>query len=195
MEAFELLLPDGQPSGVFACDRCKFTCKARGYAESCCSCSRCGQPLESAERKWGHGHMHDACFAVDRQEQDAEREAKAEKVEAWDGWVFTEGGGGQNGYFSDLDEYMAHCEAEGVRPEFVWTADEVAFPGLDLEHILEGLAEEMNYEDAGDNIVGTEALGAAIEAFNAANARNVSYDWNMKRMVRVPWPEEEGARA
>lgn len=198
MEAFELLLPGGEASGIFACERCRDTSRghrAREYAESCCTCARCGRPFDAAERKYRHGHMHDACSAAYRRERDAEREAKAEKVEAWDGWVYSEGGGGQDGYFRSLDEFVDHCESEGIRPEFVWTADEVAFPGLDVGDILDDLAEAMNYEDAGDHIVGTEALKAAVDAFNAANAKSVSYLWNDRRMVRVPWPEEEPAHA
>lgn len=192
-----LLRPDGTASGIWQCLVCRAGWSDAVHAADCCSCMYCHRPLD-AKRHYGPGlDSHPACKA-DREAADRRRrEAAAGKVDAWDGWVYSEDGGGeQDGYFDSLDSFMDDWEADhdpgerAARPEHVWACDEEPFPGLDLDDIVENLAERMGFEDAESNIDGKDALGEAIAAFNEANKRNVSYQRRLDRMVRVPWPDD-----
>ncbi len=188
MNAIELLLPDHRPSGIFQCSTCGKVASNRKAAEAHCVCIHCHKPMTLADQKWASNPCHEACYRAECQRRDREREEKAEKLESWDGWVFSDGGGGNNGYFESVDDYMEYCMDDGDnRPDFVWAAKEIPFPKLESGRIFEDLAEKMNYDDAGDNFNGTQELAEAIDRFNAANVSNTLLDWDMRKMVRLDW--------
>lgn len=189
MNAYQLFRADGTPVNLWVCGKCNAVDATQSWAESHCRCSSCGIP-----ENWStHSLDCDACPTAKWAKAAADRMAKAEKLESWDGRVYSEGGGGQDGYFMSLEDYVDHLkctreEDEGW-PEWVNVCREVSFPGLDMERIIENLAEDMNYEDAIDNLNGEKELAAAIDAFNLANVGATSYDCDMDRVVRVPRPE------
>lgn len=160
-------------------------------AEKCCLCVLCKEPV-----KPGEGTYHSECW---HKEQDAKNAAQlevAEKLMVWDGWVFLEDQGGNNGYFESLKALVEHLddcypdpedeEAEGLkRPEYVFVCTKVSFPGLHVGPLVETLADEM-YEDAESDIEGIQELKQALLTFNEVNKDLISWETDYTRAVRVP---------
>ncbi len=193
MNAFELFKADQSPAGIWACGECRLVYGDRtggkDGAEACCRpyvCSGgCGREI---------ARYRTTCDLCWREKQNREREARvagAEKLAAWDGWVFWEGAGSQDGYFESLGEFVEWLEERdegGPWPEWVFTCDEQPFQGLDYGDLIERLSEE-EWDGFAESLDGTEALKKALAAFNEANRSLVSYLPNYRRVVRVPGPE------
>lgn len=193
MNPVELHLPDGLPSGVFMCEKCRRLDSTKLWAERCCLCSECGKVKD-----WTTSNPEcPDCLKEKWAKADRDRMARAEKLDDWDGWVYTGGSGGHDGYFESLDHYVEYLDDQGIdpdnRPELVWVAEPVAFPKLRVDHLIEGLIEDWAYEgfDPG-SVEGVEELTKAVEGFNAANTHHVSYYGSSRRAVRVPGPIEGG---
>jgi hypothetical protein len=201
MNAIELHHADGRTAGVYYCSECKRVAPTRELADECCApykCTGCGVELPRKD----HRTACRECVAEKEREREAARFAAAEKVTEWDGWIYTEEIQGYNdGYYDSVGallEYiedntpdegeMAELTAEELAeiprlPEYVWTCGEERFATASLDAIIENIADR-GYEDFDtDSILGTEELGAAIEAFNAANTGIVSYSPNYKRAL------------
>jgi len=106
-------------------------------------------------------------------------------VTEWDGWIYFEGSGYNEGYFScvgDLIDYIDQEDDVSV-PEYVWTCEERQIVGLDYDSIIEAATEDA-YEDwSPDRLVGSEELKVALEKFNEANKGEVYYVPNFKRAL------------
>lgn len=191
MNAIELFHADGKPAGIYHCEKCRIVKRTKDEADQCCApvkCAICG-----AENVRQYHCNCDACDEKKRVESEAERFAKAEKVTEWNGAIYSEGHGWNEGYFAnleDLEDWLA-CEededgSQPDRPEYVWTCDDKRFCQLDYDHIIENATQEA-YEDwdAG-NISGEKELKAAIEVFNEANKEHVSWEPNLKRALLLP---------
>jgi hypothetical protein len=196
MNAIHLLMPDGTPSKVWACAQCRYLTNDQASAESCCQpmpCRHCGQTTEKRKTAYLHDVACEECSRRIHSEEDAARMDRAEKLDAWDGWVYEWGGsGGRNGYFESLDDYVEYLEAEhedpSEWPEFVYVADRESSPTLDADRILEGLLEGL-WEGADiDDLNGVAELKKAVEAFNQANEKVILYNATGKKAIRVPRP-------
>lgn len=183
MNATELFHQDGKTAAIFYCGKCRIVCRTREEAESCCVpvvCSVCAGTVRQYHTKC------DACEESERQRKEAERFEKAEKVTSWVEYIYSEGHGFNEGYFTDLGEFedwWASCrDEEDERPAYVWTCEPHPFCQLDIDHIIENATQEA-YEDWDGFTDGYDALKAAIEAFNTANAKLISWTPNYKKAL------------
>ena len=189
MNAYYLHKPDGTPTEVSVCGVCG---KLAGHgkfdiSEKCCSCWECGKPLEKDAQHYDHYHQE--CDRARRAQIDMQRLEKAELVDGYDGPVYFEGGHGSfgDGYFADVDEFVEWLDDQDDqdRPEFVHCCESSPVAQLNLDSILESACEE-SFEDAEDHLNGREELQKAVDVFNEANKALLTWDWDMKRKVRVP---------
>jgi hypothetical protein len=177
-------------------------------AESCCAdykCTYCGVDVPRKNFR----HACSSCIAEKEREKEAARFAAAEKVTEWDGWLYSdEIQGYKDGYYADVGELMDYIadntpDAEEMAelkedelaeipklPEYLWTCDEERFATASLDSIMENISDR-GYEDFDTaDLKGTEELGAAIDAFNAANAGIVSYSPNYKKALILETAEQ-----
>jgi hypothetical protein len=178
VKANELFYEDGRSAGVFACGKCRLIHTHRDLADRCCEpyiCPHCGKPVEEKHRT-----AHHDCTEKDKI-------SKAEKLEAWDGWVYLDGHGYRDGYFLSLDELIEYLDDEEIdpRPEWAFLCQTMPFKGPDIGNIIEQCCDDM-YEDAEDSLSGLDELEVAIKEFNEANKGTVSYYPDYKRAVRIP---------
>ena len=113
MEAQELYLKDGKPTGVFYCGKCRIVHKQQESAEECCSvpvCA-CGKEMPRYLAKCSD------CSEVERAEKRSKEIAAAEKVESWDGFVWADWLGGADGYFDSVDDLVSSLEDDEVSAE------------------------------------------------------------------------------
>lgn len=183
MNASELLLKDGTPAAVFYCEKCKVVAYNRGAAEQCCQnykCTQCGEDTGSRSFL-----ICDNCRTLRSIEQEKDRFDKAEKVTQWDGWVYSEGHGHNDGFFPSIKEFLEWMEdwdfdpteGDGPKPDirYVWACSDNHFVNVTLGEVI-GTFEGETYEDwESDSLHGTEELKAALEKFNALNYDQVSY--------------------
>lgn len=184
MNPVELHLLDGRSAGVWACGKCRHVHSTLDAACRCCDhrCRTCGV---ETPRYWT---ICTDCRTAKLKSEWAEREAKAAKIEQWDGWVYAEGCGWNDGYFESLEhltEWLEDDDSGSDRPEYVFTCVVIPFRKYDVAHIIEAVCEEL-YDDAADDLAGVPELSAAIDAFNAANSHLVTYSPNWNLMVKVP---------
>jgi hypothetical protein len=142
---------------------------------------------------------HRACWGKKQAELLADRITKAEKLETWDGWVYSEGpGGGPNeDYAASLDELCEYLEEKLVEgeigladwPEYVFVCN-VENCTISLREVLDNVADRM-FEDWEEHLNGEKELQAAIDKFNEANKDLHSYSPDYKRVVKVPKPSQE----
>ena len=186
MNAIELYLEHGKSAGIFYCEKCRQVAGSQVLAEQCCQnylCSKCGKDVGS--RSW---LVCDACRAADETAKERERFEKAEKLTAWDGWVYLEGTG-NNGYSESLsDFYDRWADANGEDadlPEYVWACKSEQFVTVDFDGIMENI-EENGYEDFDSRTLnGLEELKAAIKQFEAANAGVLSYSPDFTKAILI----------
>lgn len=191
MNAYELLKPDLSPSGIWVCKTCgqKYS-GDEVIAAGCCDprCKTCGGP----GRK--HYITCESCSAKRQAEAEAANFARAEKVEGWDGWVWTDATSHNEGFFSDIEsliEWFDEADEDNdgskpVLPSYAWICEPTAFVQLSLDRILEGIEEDDDaFEDCRDRFKGVKELGDAIKAFNEANKEVVSYHPCSNRVVLI----------
>jgi len=191
MNAQELFIKDGKSAGVFYCPVCLFVSRSRELAEACCKpriCDKCGLEIEK------HSYCHPCHDKAERAKEQARFEA-AEKLTTWDGWVFSEGHGYNEGFAASVDDLFDAVESPDDIPDYVWTCDPVPFVFASLDDIKQRIEEsEDAYEDFDANdCEGLPELEKAIEAFNEANKGTVSYHPNYKRALlvdRQKWVKE-----
>lgn len=201
MNAIELHHKDGRTAGVYYCSECKCVARTIEQATKCCSpykCTGCGVELP---RK-NYRTACPKCEAEKEREREAACFAAAEKVTEWEGWLYSNEVPGYNdGYYANIGELMGFVadntpDAEELAeldedelseipnlPVYLWTCDEKRFATASLDSIMENISDR-GYEDFDTaDLKGTEALGAAIDAFNAANAGLVSYSPNYNKAL------------
>lgn len=183
MNAIELFHKDGRPAGIWHCEKCRIVANNLEQAESCCrpyKCSGCGSECER------YHTLCRICVEAKQEQQERDRFEKAEKLTAWDGWVYSDGYGHQDGYFSSLDDFMEFVLEEGIEaPAYVWACKSEAFAYADVDHILENI-EQNGYEDFdADTLDGIPELKAALEAFTEANKGVLSYTPDYSQCVLI----------
>lgn len=179
MNAKQLYLENGKPSGVFFCEKCKLVHVSLESAEKCCSpnrCTCCGKVLDGK-----YIGLCDWCTAKKYAQIEKAKFDKAQKIPAdeYDGWVYLDGTGSE-GYSDSVASFVErweddHDENEPL-PQFVWACRKQNFAKLDLDHVLYNIVEEA-WEDfsIGKDLNGVDELSKALDAFNAANETVFSY--------------------
>lgn len=167
MNAIELLLPDGKPSGIHACGCCKRPTHDRREASRCCLCTTCGEkPPEPLRRECKPCRVDRwARETKARDERDRAIYEKAKKVALADY-------AGQMVYDEEIDEYLSIEEIEqrvagGEAPDFVWgtTPNRLTFDARDI--VESQLENGDHHEDAIDEIPegAFGELAGALEAW------------------------------
>lgn len=194
MNPYQLLTPEHNPSGIWVCSQCNhvYSNSAKDIAERCCVCRFCHKPID--DKKSEYSGIHRDCWAKESAIREADQLEKAALVDDYDGWVFTDRGWGNDGFFSSpgaaAEELVDQLEDPTDWPEFMFCCKEDKFAGLDVENMLENLTESM-FEDAYEHLIGVEELSSAVEVFNAANKSLTSYSPDRQRKVAVPpMPDE-----
>lgn len=179
MNATELYLKDGRPTGVYFCSVCRGTYRDKEPAEECCSlhkkCVGCGELISRKSPKIACP----ACVAKKRDAQEQERFNKAAKVSEWDGMIYSEGHGGE--YFHDLDEFVEWMMDESLDlPEYVWTCDQQRVVDVDVSVIVNHIGDSELAPDDFDeeDLNGLDELQGAIIKFNSLNEDFVTYTPN-----------------
>ncbi len=206
MNPVELHLPDGKPSGVWMCQcgriyadgmysisglsRGAAVGAGREAAERCCQphvCRYCTLPVvdESGYRE------HQVCRNAEYRKRAAERLAKAEKLESYDGWLYLDGA---NKYFQDMGAVLDYLECDDEDdpqdwPEFAYCCKEVPFEGPSPGDIYESLTEEL-YDEASEDLQGCAEFEAACKVFTEANQHLLSYEPDYNHAVRIPRREK-----
>jgi hypothetical protein len=165
VNAVELLMPDGKPSGVKACGACRLVYGERHAAfgitaESCCTeakCDRCGAGLGCTVNRRSYTFC-DQCRRNHEAEREAARFAKATKLTPGE-FAASEAGGwmlysnSADRWFVDLDEADDHFSdyEEPERPAYLWCSRPVNMVPDFAGHIGDMLAGEYD-DDAYDRI-------------------------------------------
>lgn len=185
MNATELFHQDGKSAEIFYCGQCRIVARSKELAELCCAkrkCQRCGGEAPSG---W---LICDACRKLKEVEEEKERFEKAEKITKWDGWVFSEGHGYQDGYFESLSEFLDWCQDEEI-PEsevtYVWACKSNQFVNADVSDITERICDNAYEDFEPDCLNGLEELKAALEKFNEANACQLAYNPDYTKAVLI----------
>lgn len=188
MNAKELFHQDGKPAGIYYCGECRIVSKHLETAEQCCAprkCGRCGCELPK-----GQFYLScDECRRIKQTEDEAAKFAGAEKLTKWDGPVYLEGAGSNEGYFNDLGEFydwLATREDDEEGPHepvrYVWACHKTSFIRYDVGSITENLE---GWEEWDGHTKGEEELQAALDAWAEKNKDAVTYstDWNRAVLV------------
>ncbi len=193
MNAIELFHQDGKSAHVFYCGKCRLVRASADAANDCCSPRKCacGVTLEGA-------HVQcPGCWEKQMDSHEAERYRKAEKRATWDGPVFSEGHGYQDGYFNNLEEFISWLEEDWPGdetdpspspPSYAWACNEVPVCQLDIDSILENATQEAYDGFSVDDLVGREKLAAALDEFNAANQKTVNWEIDYRIAVTFVAP-------
>jgi hypothetical protein len=107
--------------------------------------------------------------------------------ESYDGWIYADGCGYNEGYFSSMDDlldYLADTDRDS-RPTRVWRCKEVPFHGPSIERIIEAISDA-GFEGIEERLAGVDELQAALDKFNEVNAGLISYEPDHTFAVPVP---------
>lgn len=197
MNAYQLYHQDGREAGVWVCSTCNVIFSARhggkDEAESCCVCRHCGRPAPRDDKDC-YTRMHHDCWQEQNAERQAKRLAEAEEFAEYDGWVFLDGVGPQDGYFAsaeEAEEYIWDTLEDGEElPQWAFCCEreEPRFP--DAEDIVERVTDNL-YEGAADDIEGIEALERALERFAEVNKDLHSWTPDYSRKVRLSFEDQQ----
>lgn len=188
MNPNQLYRQDQSPTGLWECGVCSAVWPSEELAGECCACPVCG--LAISPGKGHYSRTHSECWERRQAERAARLLKEAVMVSDWSGWVFAEGfPGGQDGYYSDLDQLVDALYGDDIPPERwptrVHICETVPFGGIDPDSVFEQVTEEM-FEDAYDHLTGVKEFRSACATFNAANGGLVTYTADYKRAVAVP---------
>ena len=190
----ELYSIHGEASGVWFCEKCKYTARSEAEALRCCSvryCETCGSQYRE------RSYTCQPCWTKEQIEKAAAAWAKAEPIDAaaYTGemiYVETEDGhpygGSHDGYFCGVEE-LAECVADGVYedaasdfPTLYVYATSATRLSLDADNLLENGLEEF-HEDARNEISTSaeEELQAYLTAWADKNSPTTYYpDYSKK---------------
>ncbi|HZK28050.1 MAG TPA: hypothetical protein VFD00_11010 [Thermoclostridium sp.] len=140
-------------------------------------CPHCQKPNKS-----DYCNCKESRDARDKKRDDAHFE-KAEKLttEQYDGSIYAEGYGCQEGYFDSVDELIEYCEYEEIPvPDWVYCCKPITHT-LDIDSAIERMLEDA-FEDAGDCLVDEDKLIDFVDEWNAKQTVT-SYYPDYKRVV------------
>ena len=184
MNAQQLHLADGTLVDAWRCSACeRIYIERDAYsAGPCCTCRDCGVSLVSDRV---HRTVCAACEAKRDQAREAQTLAKAVEVPEHDGPVLV-----GDEFFGSAEDAEDRFAADGHNaPEFAYVCD-VHHYQLDLDDVLEQMIERAEVDDpiSPRELDGVDALRAAVDAFNAANAAPTATQFwtpDYKRKVRL----------
>lgn len=182
MNAIQLNYPEGKPSGVWVCSKCRLVHATETLASNCCNsrvCRTCGEIIQSSYKL-----QCDGCFRLALVQKDRELFEKAEKIREEDGTGMLYSEYPIEGYFESSDELMVACdEAGGERPRYAWVCNKREFVTVDWDRILESILENGSDDMDEDDLAGVEDFRKAIDAFETANKGVFVWDPDYKRAV------------
>lgn len=150
----------------YECGKCKKIFTKKEFAEKCCEpryCSDCGVEVKNYRIRC------EPCSLK-------KRFAEAEKITDWDGAVYWEGRGYNEGYFWTVDDLYEYCDNEEIEvPEWVFVCESDKHQ-LDIESSLENMLSDA-YEDAAEDLVDEKELIDFVE------------QWNQKQTVTSYYPD------
>lgn len=185
MNPQELYLKNGNPTGVWFCEKCRNVARTQQAAEACCTpaiCQKCGASIE--EKYWQYCN---ACLALNTKEKAAELFKKATKVPdtEYRDWVTD----GDEGFWGDTAEYLESLDGGEPAP-YLWACLPRRFVVVDTDQILEHIGEHSYDDFDACDIDGWEELKAAIAVFEEVNKDKVVYEADYTRAVLIT---KEGA--
>lgn len=185
MNAQELHLANGKPTGIFFCEACRTVKVTKNEADACCAPLKCEC---GAGRKLYHTKCP-ACEQADWRAQETKKEADrfaaAEKVQEdhHDGWVYAEGIGHQDGYFHSVGDLRDYCEDNEDLPEYVWACTEKQFVRVGLDDVITVFEDEAYEDFSSDDLSGLPELEVALTVFMERNKDVVVQLPNFKKAV------------
>lgn len=181
MNATELFHADGRTADIFYCGKCRIVHRTQSFAEKCCApiMCECGAKAEQYRTECA------ACWRAKEVQREAEKFAKAEKLSAWDGWVFWDGTGHNDGFFPSLEELEEHleCNDDLPLPAYVWTCNRIPFVTSILDRTLNCISENSSDDWDTSSLSGLPEFELAVKAFEEANKDQVSWDPNYKQAL------------
>lgn len=183
MNAIELFHQDGKPAQVWYCGKCRNVAASQILTEKCCKPNICDCGKECEKQYYT---ICDDREKLKREQRTLDRFNSAEKIDKWDGWVYSDGHGYNDGYASTIEEIIDYCKDGGIDiPDYVWTCTEHRFAHICLDNILQNI-EENGYEDfSAENLKGVKDLKIAIDNFNNINYDIISYEPNYKKALII----------
>ena len=155
MNPFELrgTTPDNKPASVWACGVCRMTALGPETAASCCGpeqCARCKQLVPRTDGRWDGQWSNskffcnaNGCSSAERAERDAERLAKAPRVEeSSTPMLYCDC---CEKFFESSDELLERHYDDGLDlPRHAWACDEVKF-SIDADEVVELSLERLEF--------------------------------------------------
>lgn len=182
MNAIELYLKDNKPAGVFYCEKCRLVYPSKERAESCCkpNLCKCGKECPT------YWTICDSCRKESEIEKEKARFEAAEKVATHDGWIFCDGLGYAEGYFESVDELLDYCSSEECEiPKYAWCCNPDNFVNVSIDEIIDRISDNGYEGFDSDTLRGQEELDVALQKFNAANSKVVSWSPNYKKAILI----------
>lgn len=191
------LMVDGVPQGTnyWGCGKCRRLVpdhiseagSGKEYAEACCRPTVCEK----------HGEYQSYCDQCWKEKQAADmawKEFSAKVEPDYSGWVWTPHTSRHGGFFESVAELVEYFDGMDLsRPAVAFCCTEQPF-ALDLAGIIEDEAEQDGYcDDVVDMLRGEAELAKAIEVFNEANKKTISYNADHSRKVMIPQEPEDAA--
>lgn len=197
MNAYQLLNPEGTPSGIWVCSTCRIVFSDRhggkDEAEACCICKYCGEPTPHDDKEC-YTRMHKACREANRRKLMAQRLDEADEHDGYDGWVYVEGWGPNDGYFAsaeEAEEYIWDVHDDGCElPQWAFCCESSPPPRLDVEDVAQRF-EDNGYEGIGDDLSGVKELQAALDKFWEQNKGLLSWHVDYSRKVRLSFEDQQ----
>ena len=91
---------------------------------------------------------------------------RAEKLGIWDGWIYCEEIGHNEGYFESVADLLEYCADEGIDvPGWAFICKEIRH-GIDADRAIENMLDDA-YEYAREHLVDEEELCEFIKEWNA----------------------------
>jgi hypothetical protein len=187
MNAKELYHQDGKTAGIWHCGECRIVARTLEQAEQCCSpykCTYCGCDVD---RKNYRTACPD-CIAKNDVAKEAARFEKAEKVKDYDGPVFTDRTGYNEGFFPSLEElydyfgneYNFDDQDASTLPPYVWACNVIQFVSGDVGQLKDSME---GYEDWDGETDGDDELQAALDAWAEKNKEKVRWEPDYSRCI------------
>ena len=189
-DGFEPVVSRHSGDSIWSCGECGVIHIGKSKAEQCCLLKKCdcGQPIDPYYSKC------QPCQSKEWNEKKAnelvEKLAKAQLVENYQGFIFVDGYGSNDGYFEDEDEFLDACELEDpplVVPEFAFCCrpNHLKDHKIDADGILESLLDGF-HEDAIDQ-VDFDELQKLLDGW-ISDQKLISYDVDYSLKVRIGGP-------
>lgn len=190
----ELYSIHGEASGIWFCEKCRYTCRNEEEATCCCAprvCDKCKETLKAGS------YFCDPCWSKEQAEKAAERWAKAEPIEAdaYTGAMFyvetEEGlwyGGSHEGYFSSfeelgyaIDDHIFEGSSRPTLHVYATTPQKISFDAADM---LENALSDF-HDGASDDIASSaqDDLQKFLDAWCEENSPTTYFQDTTKKII------------